>query len=79
MLSVLQVCSDEVGYGRGKKNHKKLEYEVEQHIYPPTIDCVVMYDFPPDCSRGAMKTKLSIEGTKSRISFPIKVYEVKSK
>ena len=74
------MCSDDVVYRRDKRSRKNLEYEVEQHIYPPAIDCVVMYDDPPDCSRGAMKTKLYIEGTnKGRISFPIKVYEVKSK
>ena len=103
MWSVLQVCSDDVAYGRDKRSRKKLKFEVEEHIYPPafcfllnytsapdcsrgvkmnilTIKGTKMYDFPPDCSRGAMKTKLSIEGTnKGRISFPIKVYEVKSK
>ena len=74
------MCSYDVAYSRDKRKRKNLESEVEQHIYPPAINCLVEYDFPPDCSRGAMKTTLTIEGTdKDQIDFPIKLYEVKSK
>ena len=74
------MCSDDVAYVRDERSHKDLEYKVEQHHYPPAIKCVVMYDLPPDCSRWAIKTKLNIKGTEmGQISFPIKVYEVKSK
>ena len=74
------MCSDEVAYGRGTKSRENLEYEVKEHIYPPAILFAVQYNSPPDCSRGAMKTRLYIEGTnKDPISFRIKVYELKSK
>ena len=74
------MCSDDVAYSHDKRSRKKLKFEVEQHIYPPAIQFVLNYTYPPDYSQGAMKTKLTIEGTnKGRISFPIKVYEVKSK
>ena len=74
------MCSDEVAYGRGTKSRENLEYEVKEHIYPPAIPFAVQYDSPPDCSRGAMRTILCVEGTnKDPISFRIKVYEVKGK
>ena len=63
----------------GKYSHKDLKSAVNEHIYPPAIQCVVMYQSPPDCSRGVKMNKLSIEGAKTgQIDFPFKVYEVKS-
>ena len=70
--------SEEVAY-HGIYSRKGLESAVMEHIYPPAIQCVVMYQSPPDCSRGVKMNKLSIKGTKTgRIDFPFKVYEVKS-
>ena len=72
--------SSEVAYHGGRYSHRELKFAVKEHIYPPAIHCVVMYDSPPDCSRGVKMNRLSIEGTnKGQISFPFKVYEVKSK
>ena len=72
--------SSEVAYHGGRYSHRDLKSAVKEHIYPPAIHCVVMYDSPPDCSRGAKMLILNIEGIKKKlISFPIKVYEVKSK
>ena len=70
--------SKEVAY-HGIYSHKGLESAVKEHIYPPAIQYVVMYQSPPDCSRGVKMNKLSIEGAKTgQIDFPFKVYEVKS-
>ena len=64
----------------GRYSHKALKSAVVEHIYPPAIQCVVMYQSPPDCSGGVKMNKLSIEGAKTgRIDFPFHVYEVKSK
>ena len=72
--------SSEIAYHGGRYSHKGLESAVENHIYPPAIHCVVMYNSPPDYPRGVKMNRLSIEGTnKGRIFFPFKVYEVKSK
>ena len=58
---------------------ENLKFAVKEHVYPPAIQCVVMYQSPPDFSRGVKMNKLSIEGTKTgRTDFPFKVYEVKS-
>ena len=64
----------------GIYSKKDLESAVKEHVYPPAIHCVVMYESPPDCSRGVKTNKLSIKGTKTgeRIDFPFKVYKVKS-
>ena len=71
--------SEEVAY-HGIYSRKGLESAVLEHLYPPAIQCVVMYQSPPDCSRGVKMNKLSIEGAKTgRIDFPFKVYKVKSK
>ena len=59
MRSVLQVHSEEVAY-HGIYSRKGLESAVKEHIYPPAIQCVVMYQSPPDCSRGVKMNKLSI-------------------
>ena len=70
--------SKEVAY-HGIYSRKALKSAVLEHIYPPAIQCVVMYQSPPDCSRGVKMNKLNIEGAKTgRIDFPFKVYEVKS-
>ena len=70
--------SEEVAY-HGIYSRKGLKSAVMEHIYPPAIQCVVMYQSPPDCSRGVKMNKLSIEGANTgRIDFPFKVYEVKS-
>ena len=69
--------SKEVAYHDIYKQ-KELKSAVKEHLYPPDIQCVVMYESPPDCSR-VMMNKLSIEGAKTgRIDFPFKVYEEKS-
>ena len=74
------MCSDDVAYGRDKRSRKKLKFEVEEHIYPPAFWFLLNYTSTPDCSRGVKMNILTIEGTnKGRISFPVKVYEVKSK
>ena len=71
--------SKEVAY-HGIYTLEDLKFAVKAHIYPPAIQCVVMYQSPPDCSRGVKMNKLSIEGAKTgQIDFPFKVYEVKSK
>ena len=63
----------------GIYSEEDLESAVKEHLYPPAIHCVVMYESPPDCSRGVKMNKLSIKGTKmGRIDFPFKVYKVKS-
>ena len=63
----------------GIYSEEDLESAVKEHVYPPAIHCVVMYESPPDCSRGVKMNKLSIKGTKmGRIDFPFKVYKVKS-
>ena len=78
MRSVLQVHSKEVAY-HGIYSCKALKSAVMEHIYPPAIQWVVMYQSSPDCSRGWEVKKLSIEGAETgRIDFPFKVYEVKS-
>ena len=70
--------SEEVAY-HGIYSRKALKSAVKEHLYPPAIQCVVMYQSPPDCSRGVKMNKLSIEGAKTgRIDFPFKVYEVNS-
>ena len=73
------MCADEVAYShRTKSDKRKLESEVNRHIYPPAIPFVVKYDSPPDCSSGAKTEKLNIKGTnKGRIAFPFEVYQVK--
>ena len=59
---------------------KDLKSAVKQHLYPLAINCVVIYNSPPDCSRGTRMNKTIIKGTKmAEIPFPFKVYEVKSK
>ena len=71
--------SREVVY-HGIYSPKDLKSAVKQHLYPPAINCVVIYNSPPDCSRGAKMNKIIIKGTKmDEIPFPFKVYEVKSK
>ena len=71
--------SEEVAY-HGIYSHKGLESAVKEHLYPPAIQCVVMYQSPPDCSGGVKMNKLIIKGAKTRrIDFPFKVYKVKSK
>ena len=74
--------SKEVAY-RGIDSHEDLESAVMKHLYPPAIQCVVMYQSPPDCSGGVKMNKLSIEGIegadRGQIEFPFQVYEVKSK
>ena len=71
--------SREVVY-HGIYSPKDLKCAVKEHIYPPAVHCVVMYNSPPECSRGVKMNKIIIKGTKmDKISFPFKVYEVKSK
>ena len=71
--------SREVVY-HGIYSPKDLKSAVKQHLYPPAINCVVIYNSPPDCSRGAKMNKIIIKGTKmDEIPFPFKVYKVKSK
>ena len=73
------MCGDEVAYSHRKmSDRRKLESEVNRHIYPPAIPFVVKYDSPPDCSSGAKTEKLNIKGTnKGQIAFPFEVYQVK--
>lgn len=79
-VSIIQVRIADVAYGYDKQSRQNLEREVENHIYPPGFWFVLHYTSHPDCSRGALKTKLLIEGDKmGTISFPITVYEMKSK
>ena len=74
--------SEEVAY-HGRYNCKDLESAVKEHIYPPAIQYVVMYQSPPDCSRGVKMNKLSIKGIEGaetgQMEFPFEVYKVKSK
>ena len=74
--------SKQVAY-HGIYSRKALESAVKEHLYPPAIQCVVMYQSPPDRSGGVKMNKLSIEGIegadRGQIEFPFQVYEVKSK
>ena len=74
--------SDHVAY-HDRYTLEDLTFAVKEHIYPPAIQCVVMYQSPPDCSRGVKMNKLSIEGIegadRGQIEFPFQVFEVKSK
>lgn len=82
MCTMIQVTRSEVAYHGGRYSRKGLESAVEKHIYPPAVHCVVVYNSPPDRSRGTKMNKLCIKGTnKEQLSFPFKVYEfeVKSK
>ena len=77
MWSVFQVHSREVAY-HDIYSPKDLKSAVKNHIYPPAIPFVVKYDSSPDCSMGAKREKLSIEGTSmGQIVFPFEVYQVK--
>lgn len=82
MLSVIQVCSSDVVYDIVPNGSKGLESAVKLHIYPPAIHFVVMYSFPLDCYKrsGVEMNSLNIGGTDmTQLSFPFKVYELKSK
>ena len=74
--------SEQVAY-HDRYTLEDLKFAVKAHIYPPAIQCVVMYQSPPDCSGGVKMNKLSIEGIegadRGQIEFPFQVYEVKSK
>lgn len=71
-----QVRSSDVAY-HGKYSLKKLQEEVEEEIYPPSIHCTVAYRSPPGSSGQVRQIALNIIGTKSdRVRFPIEVIEV---
>lgn len=71
-----QVRSSDVAY-HGKYSLRKLQEEVEEEIYPPSIHCTVAYRSPPGSSGQARPIALNIIGTKSdQVCFPIEVIEL---
>ena len=54
----------------------RLERQVKEGVYPPSIKCNVLYSSPRDFERPSLETfHMKIEGTtKHHVSFPIKVY-----
>ena len=54
----------------------RLERQVKEEVYPPSIKCNVLYSSPRDFERPSLETfHMKIEGTtKCHVSFPIKVY-----
>ena len=73
---LVQVRSADVAY-HGKYSQKKLQEEVEEEIYPPSIHCTVTYRSPPGSSGHIRQNGLNIEGTeKGRILIPIEVFEI---
>ena len=74
------MCSSDVLYSNVPNHQEKLESAVKLHSYPPAVQCKVIYNFPPDCSRGAKMITWSIEGTdEGKLLFPFKVYDAMSK
>lgn len=80
----IQVHSSNVLYAgkctrrAGKYNLTKLEAEIMELIYPPSIHCTVRYPLPPDSSMETQEVDLVIKGTSlGQLRFPVKVTEVK--
>ena len=80
----IQVHSSKVLYAgkctrrAGKYNLTKLEDEIREMIYPPSIHCTVRYPLPPDSSMETQEVGLMIKGTSmGQLKFPVKVTEVK--
>ena len=61
----------------GKYNLTKLEAEIRETIYPPSIHCTVRYPLPPDSSMETQEVDLVIKGTSmGQLKFPVNVTEV---
>lgn len=72
--------ADKYSHSAGKYNLTKLEDEMKELIYPPSVQCTVQYALPPpDRSWGkAQDIDFIIQGTsKGYLSFPVEVVEVK--
>ena len=72
---LLQVHKKSVRY-HGRYTESKLEGQVKEGVYPPSIKCAVLYNSPRDFESPSLETfDMTIAGTtKDHVSFPIKVY-----